>query len=447
MVKVKDFLWKPGMSVADFVSEIGNVGFQSVELKNASEVIAKMKRAGAKIYLSFTSNMVTSGLRGFFAQVVREGMAEVIVTTAGAIEEDIMKAFGEKFDILGEQADDVALHQQGENRVGNLVIRTESYMKFEDWMTGFLEGIYAKKKRWAVSEFLEEIGRELGALGDDNSFLYQCSKNGVKLFCPAITDGAIGFHLFIFQQKHDDFIIDVVKDFANIIFVSSYDETKGLIALGGSISKHHAILSGLLNGGFNYAVYMTTAHRSSGSMSGATTSEAKSWGKIKDDSDISTVIGDVSINFPLAMIGAMEKLTEEGLLEANLFKLDSASTEMEEEVKRWINSAKDDLRKAKDNFNISNYDLTSFLSHQSVEKSLKAILIKRTKKFPRIHDLVRLGKIVGLDDDMLKDCEELTFVYTETRYPDASTRKYTKNESQEDINIAERILKWVEDNL
>ena len=89
---------------------------------------------------------------------------------------------------------------------------------------------------------------------------------------------------------------------------------KGVIALGGSISKHHAILSTLLNGGANYAVYMTTAHKTSGSMSGATTKEAKSWGKVKDDSDIATVIGDVTITFPLAMINALEQLDEEGLL-------------------------------------------------------------------------------------------------------------------------------------
>jgi len=59
---------------------------------------------------------------------------------------------------------------------------------------------------------------------------------------------------------------------------------------------------------------MTTAHKTSGSMSGATTNEAKSWGKVKDDSDIATVIGDVTFTFPLAMIKALEQLEEEGLL-------------------------------------------------------------------------------------------------------------------------------------
>ena len=49
-------------------------------------------------------------------------------------------------------------------------------------------------------------------------------------------------------------------------------------------------------------------------MSGATTNEAKSWGKVKDESDVATVIGDVTIIFPLAMIRALEQLDEEGLL-------------------------------------------------------------------------------------------------------------------------------------
>jgi deoxyhypusine synthase len=108
--------------------------------------------------------------------------------------------------------------------------------------------------------------------------------------------------------------VDVVKDFGNILFASSHDDRKGVIALGGSISKHHAILSTLLNGGAEYAVYMTTAHRTSGSMSGANTNEAKSWGKVKDESDVATVIGDVSITFPLAMIRALDELATDGLL-------------------------------------------------------------------------------------------------------------------------------------
>jgi len=310
-MKVQDLKWKQGMSVNELVGSFKHLGFQSIELSRASDVIVKMKKNNAKIYLTFTSNMVTSGLRGFFAQLIQLKMADVIVTTVGGLEEDFMKATGEQFEIGNFEADDVELHEQGINRVGNLLINTEAYMNFEDKINPIFNELYQKQKRWTPSELFRELGLRLE---DENSILYQAAKNNIPIFCPAITDGAFGFHLYLFQQSHPDFVIDVVKDFGNILLTTSQDEKKGVIALGGSISKHHAILCTLLNGGAEYAVYMTTAHKTSGSMSGATTNEAKSWGKVKDDSDIATVIGDVTFTFPLAMIKSLEQLQEEGLL-------------------------------------------------------------------------------------------------------------------------------------
>jgi deoxyhypusine synthase len=311
MTFVSDFRWKPDMTVSELVSGYGNIGFQSIELAKASEIIVKMKKSNAKIFLTFTSNMVTSGLRGFFAQLIRLKMADVIVTTVGGLEEDIMKAHGEKFIIGDFYSDDIALHEQGVNRVGNLFVKNESYERLEDALIPIFSALYKKRKRWAVSDMLREIGL---MINDPDSILGEAARNNVPIFCPAITDGAFGFHLFMFQQDHEDFIVDVIMDFKNILFSTNHDETKGIITLGGSVSKHHAILSCLLNGGLDFAVYMTTARSTSGSMSGATTQEAKSWGKIKDDSDAATVIGDVTIIFPIAMINALEELSREGII-------------------------------------------------------------------------------------------------------------------------------------
>ena len=311
MTYVIDFKWEKGINVYDLVNQYNNLGFQSIELAKATETIVKMKKATAKIFFTFTSNMVTSGLRGFFAQLIKLGIPDVIVTTVGGIEEDIMKAYGEKFVIGDFRSDDVALYEKGVNRVGNLYITNESYCNFESIMLPILSKLYEKKKRWPVSELLKEIGL---MIDDENSILFQAAKNNVGIYCPAITDGAFGFHLFMFQQDHDDFIVDVVKDFKNILLSTSQDDIKGLISLGGSISKHHAIFACLLNGGLDYAVYMTTSQASSGSMSGATTREAKSWGKIKDDGEAATVKGDVTITFPLIMFSVLDILKEQGLL-------------------------------------------------------------------------------------------------------------------------------------
>lgn len=299
------------MSVEQLVNSFGNLGYQAIELNEATKVVLKMKRDGAKIFLTFTSNMVTSGLRGFFAQLCKLKIPHILVTTSGAIEEDIMKSFGEEFEVANFHADDTALHERGENRIGNLVIRNESYMKFEDKMNEFLTTVYQKKKRIPTSELLKEIGI---LIQDENSILYQSAKNNIPIYCPGIADSSFGFQLFMFQQKNPDFVVDTIKDMERVVTDLSFDDKKALISLGGSTSKHYAIFSAMLSGGFDYAIYMTTSHASSGSMSGATTQEAKSWGKLKDDAQAATVNGDVCITFPLMMTSALDKMKKENLL-------------------------------------------------------------------------------------------------------------------------------------
>ena len=311
MRKIKDFVWREHMGVDELVDSFGSLGYQATELSEAVKIVLKMKRTGAKIFLTFTSNMVTSGLRGFFAQLCGMKIPNILVTTSGSIEEDIIKSLGEEFEITNFHADDTALHEKGENRVGNILIRNSSYMKFEDKMNEILSKIYEKKKRISSSKLLHEIGL---LIEDENSILHQASKNNIPIYCPGIADSTFGFQLYMFQQKNPDFIVDTIKDMERVTVDLSFDEKKGLISLGGSTSKHYAIFAALLSGGFNYAVYMTTSHASSGSMSGATTQEAKSWGKIKDDGEATTVNGDVSITFPLLMTSVLDKMKKEDLL-------------------------------------------------------------------------------------------------------------------------------------
>ena len=178
MKSVKDFLWTPGMTVKQLVDDFGSLGYQSIELNKASDLVCKMKQEGCKIFLTFTSNMVTTGLRGFFAQMIKLGMADVIVTTSASIEEDIIKSLGDSIEVTTFNADDIAMKEKGENRIGNLLIRNESYMKFEDKMKEYLETIYQKHKRIDVSLFLKELGL---LLNDENSILYQAAKNNVPI--------------------------------------------------------------------------------------------------------------------------------------------------------------------------------------------------------------------------------------------------------------------------
>ena len=70
----------------------------------------------------------------------------MIVTTVGGLEEDIMKAHNEEFIIGSFHSDDIELNEKGINRVGNLYIPNESYVKFEDLVKPMLTEVYKKKK-------------------------------------------------------------------------------------------------------------------------------------------------------------------------------------------------------------------------------------------------------------------------------------------------------------
>jgi len=264
-----------------------------------------MKKDNAKIVFTFTSNMVTSGLRGLFAQLIEMKFVDVVITTVGSIEEDFIKAHGNKF-VIGEyHVNDTKLSAKGLNRVGNIYIPTDSYIDFEKNVRPILEKMYAGKKIWTSAEVIRELGKNVK---DKNSILYQAYKNNVEIHCPAIMDGALGIQLASFQMEHPDFKVDCVQDL-NAIINEFFDYKKiGCIVLGGGVPKHYAILSIILRDGMDYAVYITTASPYSGSASGASTDEARSWGKLKGTANAVTVHGEASIVFPLVIFKALDDL-------------------------------------------------------------------------------------------------------------------------------------------
>jgi len=300
--KIKDFKYKEGIKVKDFVEQLSSVGFQATELGKCVEVIKNMKKDNAKIILQFTSNMGTSGLRGLFAYLAKIKFMNIVICTVGAIEEDIIKS-KDDFYLGSFESDDKELHDKGLNRVGNILVPNKGYEDFEDFITPILEELYKEKKVWDSIELVNRLGSHLK---DENSFVYQCHKNNIPIFCPSIIDGPLGIHLKIFKQKHSDFIIDTILDLDKILQEVAFTNKKGVISLGGGVGKHMAIMASIMEGGVDYAVYLTTAKEYAGSLSGAPPKEAMSWGKIKDSSNTALLHGDVTINFPLVITKVLE---------------------------------------------------------------------------------------------------------------------------------------------
>jgi len=104
-------------------------------------MVQERKKTGCIIYLGYTSNMMSSGLREIIRYLVEHRMVDCIVTTTGGIEEDIMKC---KDDFrLGEFiTDDVALKMGRVARIGNILLDGGNYGHLEDWLMDIIHELH-----------------------------------------------------------------------------------------------------------------------------------------------------------------------------------------------------------------------------------------------------------------------------------------------------------------
>ncbi|MCX6801930.1 MAG: deoxyhypusine synthase [Candidatus Diapherotrites archaeon] len=303
-VKIEGFDFSKPFDFKKFLESYKGTGFQASHLAIAIDIIREMRKEKAVIFLAYNSNMVTSGLRDLIAYLVKNKMVQVLVTTAGGIEEDVMKTTGPfvlgSFGIEGRKLRDKSI-----NRTGNILVANKRYIEFEEFMQPFLEKLYQNQKKTGkiicTSDFIFEMGKEME---DEKSIYHWASKNNIPCFCPAITDGAIGDNIFFFKQKRPDFKIDLSDDMVKIVSLAINAEKSGIIVLGGGFVKHHVCNANLLRDGADYAVYVTTDTEEGGSDSGARPDEAVSWGKIKAEGRMVKVYADATLVFPLIVAGA-----------------------------------------------------------------------------------------------------------------------------------------------
>ncbi|MBI2085686.1 MAG: deoxyhypusine synthase [Candidatus Aenigmarchaeota archaeon] len=286
------------ITIGEFLKKIRHTGFQATNLGKAVEIIDKMKLDNATIFLSFTSNMASSGLRDVFAYLVKNKLVDVIITSVGSVEEDLIKS--KMPFLLGSfDMDDVELHKKGINRIGNILVPNNRYGHLEKVLQPFFKKMHEKQKRSGKMISPSELIAELGTLAGEDSFIYWAAKNEIPVFCPAITDGAFGLQTFFYKQDHKDFGIDATADMQRLAEIVLQSKRTGAIILGGGVAKHHTIGVNILRDGLDYAVYVTTAGEGDGSVAGARPKEAKSWSKLKEDANSVCVEGDATIIFSL----------------------------------------------------------------------------------------------------------------------------------------------------
>jgi len=311
--EVKDFAVSSDMSVCELIEALGEShGFMAGHVFRAAHILAEMwSDPEATRILAFTGNLVSTGLRGLFAQLIREGFVHAVITTCGTIDHDIARGTGYKY-YKGEwMADDAILKALEIHRLGNVFIPIENYgLAIEKFARQMFDEIVKEKKEWSPSELLYEAGKRLK--NDPYSILGAAAEKNIPVFVPGIFDGAFGTQI-VFHSQFSGLKIDLIKDEKKLMEIMFSARRLGGLIIGGGISKHHTIWWAQFKDGLDYAVYITTAVEYDGSLSGAQPREAISWNKIKPSSKNIVVYGDATVVLPFIVAGAkciMEKRME-----------------------------------------------------------------------------------------------------------------------------------------
>lgn len=322
--RVRGYDFNGGVDWAALLAAYATTGFQGTSLAQAIAEVRRMlawrladepvaddeaehlrsaearARVRCTIFLGFTSNLVSSGVRDVIRYLCEHGMIDAVVTTAGGVEEDLIKCLADTYigDFALAGAD---LRERGVNRIGNLLVPNDNYCRFEDWVMPVLDAMLAEQhahgRIWSPAQVCERLGREIG---NRDSFLYWCAMRSIPVFCPALTDGSLGDMLYMHSFRHErPLVVDIVQDLRRLNSLAAYAKRSGVIVLGGGLVKHHILNANLMRNGADHAVLINTSSEFDGSDAGARPDEAVSWGKLRVDGSAVKVYADATLVFPL----------------------------------------------------------------------------------------------------------------------------------------------------
>ncbi|ELV14299.1 Deoxyhypusine synthase [Tupaia chinensis] len=345
-VQVRGYDFNRGVDYRALLETFGTTGFQATNFGRAVQQVNAMIEkkleplpqdedqhadltqsrrplTGCTIFLGYTSNLISSGIRETIRYLVQHNMVDVLVTTAGGVEEDLIKCLAPtylgEFSLRGKD-----LRENGINRIGNLLVPNDNYCKFEDWLMPILDQMVLEQNtevglqgpgaawwgqggqaeanvpfqgvKWTPSKMIARLGKEIN---NPESVYYWAQKNHIPVLSPALTDGSLGDMIFFHSYKNPGLVLDIVEDLRLINTQAIFAKRSGMIILGGGMVKHHIANANLMRNGADYAVYINTAQEFDGSDSGARPDEAVSWGKIRVDAQPVKVYADASLVFPL----------------------------------------------------------------------------------------------------------------------------------------------------
>ncbi|MBQ2666396.1 deoxyhypusine synthase [Methanobrevibacter sp.] len=293
------------MKISDLINQFDQSGVLGAgRVARACSILTDMiQDEDMKVFMSLGGPLIPGGMRNIVTKMIDEGHVDLIVSSGANITHDLVEAFGGSH-YRHEGKDDEKLNEEGIGRIADINVGSDDFTVFESEITKIFEKIADEKKSVSIQELLFEIGL---LVEDENSFVATAARNNVPIFAPGLIDSMMGLQLWIFNQDHD-FVVDAVADMHYLSDIVFESKKVGAILLGGGLTKHYTLASNVIKGGLDAAIQITMDRPEAGSLGGAPLEEAKSWAKARCGSSLASVVGDVTVIFPLIYAAALDKI-------------------------------------------------------------------------------------------------------------------------------------------
>ncbi|MGK7902653.1 MAG: deoxyhypusine synthase [Hormoscilla sp.] len=308
--------------------------YNSARLREICHLLSRdVMQEGVTVGVSLSGAMTPAGFGvGILAPLMRHGFIDWMISTGANLYHDLHYGLGMSLYASSPFLDDVKLREEGRIRIYDIVFDYDVLLETDAFIREILRAP-AFQKRMGTAEFHHLLGKYVWEmekrLGIQNSCLlataYEC---GVPIYTSSPGDSSIGMNVAAMALEGSQLFIDPsidVNETAAIAYGARATDIPGIegksaaIIIGGGSPKNfllqtqpqlHEVL-GLEERGHDYFIQITDARPDTGGLSGATPSEAVSWGKVDPDELPSTIVcyTDSTIALPIMTAYVMKKCT------------------------------------------------------------------------------------------------------------------------------------------
>src|SRR5262245_23885613 len=298
--------------------------YNAGRLREACRLFAtKMLSDDALVGLSLSGALTPAGLGiSCLAPLVEAGFVDWIVSTGANLYHDTHFALGMDMHQSRPGLDDRVLRDHQVIRIYDIVVDSEIPLGTDRFYRTLCRG-EAFQKTMGTAEFHHLAGKYLAAHEEETgrrgkSLLAAAYRAGVPVFTSSPGDSSIGMNLAALMLEGSKLRIDPLKDVnqsaALVYDIKQKGGKSGVLILGGGSPKNFMLQTepqiqevlGLQESGHDYFLQITDARPDTGGLSGATPSEAMTWGKVDINQlpDTVTCYVDSTVALPLLTVYA-----------------------------------------------------------------------------------------------------------------------------------------------